>query len=488
MVAKLKMTRGVLSIACSLVVIARCDALAQNAPTLTVSVNGFLASVNWTTVPSAVSYRLDVGSTTGGANLASLTYPASVPLPLIGSAPSGTYFLRVYAITATGEGPASNEVRVTLLGGCSTVAAPALTRSVLNQNVTFSWNSVVGASQYVLQLGTAPGRNDFSLQLSSTTTSYTQAVPFHGTFYARVVAHNACGQQAVSNEVPFTITCAAQQPVLTATVFASTVTFSWTGVTNPTGLAIELSRYNGQTELTEPITASAATYQRTIPLVGTFYARLAVTTSCGVTRSAYIPFTITTLGTSVRVEGVVVDADRDERVPGAVVKLVEIFAGFVSQSANNPAWSAIADANGAFGFTAVLPSHWQALLLEASRTGYQPLINYVERASAASALLRVLPILIIRPGESLQTRVFPGGDGCFFESWACRRVIVDARPGDLIDIEVIPADSDATVGVEGPGSTHPLFPAFNRRITVASGEVWLYGDLGKWMTLTATPH
>jgi hypothetical protein len=39
--------------------------------------------------------------------------------------PSGTYYLRVSAIDLSGEGPASNEVAVSVGGACTLPAAPA---------------------------------------------------------------------------------------------------------------------------------------------------------------------------------------------------------------------------------------------------------------------------------------------------------------------------------------------------------------------------
>jgi hypothetical protein len=193
---------------------------------------------------------------------------------------------------------------------------------------------------------------------------------------------------------------------------------------------------------------------------------------------------------AVRLQGVILDGDRDQPVPSAAVKVSQVYVGGWQQRVDR-AWSATADADGVFGFTADLPSGWSDLLLDASRSGYEPSGTWLVPGTAASAVVRVLPTLSLRPGESLHTRVFRGFHACFFESWACRRVVVESPSGDLVDLEVIPADSGATVGLEGPESSHPLVPALNRRITASAGEIWIYGGGNGPSTavmLTATRH
>ncbi len=192
----------------------------------------------------------------------------------------------------------------------------------------------------------------------------------------------------------------------------------------------------------------------------------------------------------VRLNGVILDGDRDQPVPSAAVKVSDIKVGGRQQRVN-PTWSATADANGLFDFTADLPSGWSGLLLDASRSGYEPSDTWLVPGTTASAVLKLLPTLTIRAGESLQTRVFRGFHACFFESYPCRRVVVESPSGDLVDLEVIPADSGATVGLEGPEASHPLVPALNRRITASAGEIWIYGGGNGPSTavmLTATRH
>ena len=292
----LKKATRVYAVALSLVAVLATVANAQTAPTLTATANGVQVTINWNNIPGALGYQLEVGTTAGGSQVGVIQLPASIQRPIVVNAPPATYFLRVKGLAVGIVGPASNEVSVTSgAAACTTIAPPSLASSVNGPNATFTWNAVGGAGGYQLQFGTAPGRTDLAHQLGANVTSYTQNVPFTGTFYARVVAGNACGLTAVSNERAFTIgnACATLNPALSASVQGGMVTFAWSGVTGATGAAIELSRFNGQSEASEPINAAAASYQRYIPLEGTFYARIVAQTPCGVTASSYIPFTVT---------------------------------------------------------------------------------------------------------------------------------------------------------------------------------------------------
>ena len=181
-----------------------------------------------------------------------------------------------------------------------------------------------------------------------------------------------------------------------------------------------------------------------------------------------------TATTTVRVEGVVVDGDRDEPIGDAFVKVVAMgVRGSTSREVSQPAWSAHTDRNGVFGFTANLQSDWSYLIIEAVRPGYETDRAHVDSGAEASVVLKVQPTLTIHPGESLQTRIISSWSlSCFFP---CRRVFVESPPGEAVDIEVTTGDSQASVGLlQAEGS--PLFPTLERRITVSSREFWIIAD------------
>ena len=119
--------------------IVTCAAPSQAATSVTWRATTTAAQITWVGVPGGGQYRVDVGTTPGGANVASVATPSgsnqnflSVALP-----GAGTYFARVRALRTCGsppsvlEGPASEEV---------TIIAAALTPSttvVVNEFNTF---------------------------------------------------------------------------------------------------------------------------------------------------------------------------------------------------------------------------------------------------------------------------------------------------------------------------------------------------------------
>jgi hypothetical protein len=188
----------------------------------------------------------------------------------------------------------------------------------------------------------------------------------------------------------------------------------------------------------------------------------------------------------VRVEGRVVDADRGTAIPHAVVTLVGFCArgtteaGGACRNVVPPAPSVTADANGVFALMANIPQTWDGLLLGVSRDGYEAMRNWVRPSDVTAATLRVFPTLMISPGESFTTHTFLGGTVCGDEGYYCRRVIIKASPGELIDVEVIPVEGQ-TVGIL-EGSVTLSFPS-QRQLTVSgSREVWIYAG-----SATGTP-
>lgn len=187
---------------------------------------------------------------------------------------------------------------------------------------------------------------------------------------------------------------------------------------------------------------------------------------------------------NVRVEGRII-GERDEPVPGAVVFAREFCApGVCARVPGSPAVSQGADDQGVFVLMVNLPSNWSTVSVQVTRDGFEPTQYFVRSTAATSAVLRLLPMVTIRPGESIETRLFLGTYFCGDEGWICRRIVVESPSGESIDLEVIPVDGQDVGLIVGPESTHPLSPTPPRRVTMSRGEVWIYGAVGK-VTLTA---
>jgi hypothetical protein len=140
--------------------------------------------------------------------------------------------------------------------------------------------------------------------------------------------------------------------------------------------------------------------------------------------------------------------------------------------------------DGTFTFTLdQLPSDWRLVgLLFTGPPGYDDRGGRLEPTAAPCRIspcwavadrpaIRMYPTLVIRPGESIEVRVEPGVNACAFGGgFDCRRVMVDAPPGEPVELEIVPHDTSKPMGlVESVWSEEPEL-----RLTVAGGVAYVY--------------
>jgi hypothetical protein len=190
-------------LAAALLTLVSVDAAAQ-APVLTVHVNGTIVTIDWSTVPGATGYELQVGTRPDVPNVASVQLsPAQRPLQV--NAPPGTYYLRMRGVAPGIAGPFSGLTVIQVGGGpCQPPSPPRLTANTGGGGVTFSWENVPAAAGYRIELSRVPGQTEFSELLPATATTYSRHLGVVGTFYARLTVATACGV-ATSPEISFTI-------------------------------------------------------------------------------------------------------------------------------------------------------------------------------------------------------------------------------------------------------------------------------------------
>jgi hypothetical protein len=148
-----------------------------------------------------IGYVLEAGSGSGLSNLARLVVGPTPSFSAIG-VPPGTYFVRIRAIDADGQGAPSNEVVVTVTGGGCTAPPnpPVLTAAVSGRSVNLTWSSGgCPTSNFALHAGSSPGSSNLAIANMGVRTSFSATVPA-GTYYLRVFAQNAFGSSAASNE------------------------------------------------------------------------------------------------------------------------------------------------------------------------------------------------------------------------------------------------------------------------------------------------
>ncbi len=151
-----------------------------------------------------IGYRLEAGLTPGGL-LGALALGDTLGYTL--SAPSGVFYLRVRAVTVAGTSAPSNEVRVAAGDAEAPLPPQALLATVQGTLVTVQWTeNPLGPviAGYQIQAGSAAGLTDIgAAPLDATVRSFTVDAP-PGTYFLRVLAVNAAGASAPSNEAAIT--------------------------------------------------------------------------------------------------------------------------------------------------------------------------------------------------------------------------------------------------------------------------------------------
>lgn len=163
--------------------------------------------------------------------------------------------------------------------------APAnLAANVSGLNVTLTWGASANApTQYILQAGFAPGQTAIIVPLPGSQTSFSASAGA-GTYYVRVVAVNADGTSAPSNEVTVVLTsgCAAPSAPLNlrAMIKGTELYLFWRqpAVGSVSGYSVQVGNAPGQT-FTQFATGSP-TLNANAP-AGTFFARVVATSPCG---------------------------------------------------------------------------------------------------------------------------------------------------------------------------------------------------------------
>ena len=124
---------------------------------------------------------------------------------------AGIYYVRVRAVAADGEGPASNEIAVTV-GGTGPCAGPpgaptGLEASVTGTTVTFSWAPGGGcpASNFAVHAGSGPGMSNIAVGRHGHGPEPHHGSAARGTYYVRVLAQNAFGSSQPSNQQVVTV-------------------------------------------------------------------------------------------------------------------------------------------------------------------------------------------------------------------------------------------------------------------------------------------
>lgn len=177
---------------------------APNAPdALSGSASGNLVGLSWSSPTggwATASYTVQAGSSPGASDLALMNVGTATTLSA--AAPPGTYYVRVVAVNAFGGSLASNEIVITISGGCTAPPNPAqaLSGSANGSTVSLNWAAPSGGcapTSYAVHAGSAPGQSNITVANVGAATGLSATAP-GGTYYVRVIASNAFGASAPS--------------------------------------------------------------------------------------------------------------------------------------------------------------------------------------------------------------------------------------------------------------------------------------------------
>lgn len=194
-------------------------------------VAGNFLTLTWQAAsPAPGGYLIEAGTAPGLSDIAAVQVPAA-PTSLAASVPSGTYVIRVRALNQGIPSGPSNEVVATVgaAAACVSPSAPGpLNAMVAGSTVMFGWSSPAMGTPpftYTLLAGSGPGASNLATVAVGSATSFPANAPA-GTYYVRVVASNACGTSAPSNEETVVVGALGGSPLLMFTVTPNPVPFS----------------------------------------------------------------------------------------------------------------------------------------------------------------------------------------------------------------------------------------------------------------------
>jgi len=274
-------------------------------PYLSAPANGSTVSpqntqLSWTAVPGAVNYTLWIGTAPGTQNVlyyttANLATPGSVTSTTANLPGGGTLYATLTTQTASGKVKSTSSFQTS---AASFLTAPASGSRVSPLNTQFSWTAVLGALNYTLWIGTAPGtQNVFyystaNLANAASVTSTTANLPGGVTLYATVWTMTSSGYVSTPSSFQTSATPYLSAPASGSTVSPQNTQFSWTSVSGALNYTLWIGTSPGTQDVlfyTTALLANPASVTSTtanLPGGVTLYATLWTMTSSGYMSSA----------------------------------------------------------------------------------------------------------------------------------------------------------------------------------------------------------
>jgi hypothetical protein len=167
-------------------------AAAMTSPTAGSTFTGASVTFNWTTIPSATGYYLEIGSTGAGSNDIYNSAEKTVTTYTFPRMPTNGETIYVRLITNFSGVWVHNDYTYKAYSLPAALTAPTPGSTLAGASVTFDWTAPAGATGYYLWIGSqGVGSNDIYNSAEKTVTTYTfPRVPTNGeTIYVRLITN-----------------------------------------------------------------------------------------------------------------------------------------------------------------------------------------------------------------------------------------------------------------------------------------------------------
>ncbi len=226
-------------------------------------------SISWNAVTNATSYNLYWSTTAGVTTSSTKITGVTSPYGHLSLTNGTTYYYKVSAVDAGGEGPLSSEVSAMPFAPPPTNVAAAAG----DGQVTVSWTAATGATSYNIYYSTSASVTTSSTKVASATSGQAVTGLTNGTVYyfavTSVTSSTESGISSIVNATPVTSLSAPANVVATAGSAQNTI--SWNAVTNATSYNLYWSTTAGVTTSSTKITAVTSPYAHTSLNGGTAY-------------------------------------------------------------------------------------------------------------------------------------------------------------------------------------------------------------------------
>lgn len=208
-------------------------------------------SISWNVVTHATSYHL-YWSTTPGVTLNSnkISQVAS-PYVHLSLTNGTTYYYKVSALDAGGEGPLSSQVAAMPFAG----PPPSVTAIAGDGSVSLAWSQAAGATSYNIYYSTTPTPTTSSTKINVTTlsakvTGLNNLTPY----FLAVTSITGNIESGLSSVVSVTPVTSLTAPLVTTTAGSNQVTLAWSPITNATSYNLYWMPTGGSTTKVTSVT------------------------------------------------------------------------------------------------------------------------------------------------------------------------------------------------------------------------------------------